>query len=80
MEVEEACALEVMGNDGNVFRVVVGDAAEEDEGEEDVLIGFCRVGLWMEGVLVRGNAEVGVEGKSEVLWSGAVSDGISRCF
>ena len=59
-----------MGDDGDVRRVVVGEVAEPDEGEEDILIGFCRVGLGMEGVLVRGEGEVGVEGKSEVLWSG----------
>ena len=41
---------------------MVGEAAEEDKGEEDVLIGFCCVGLGMERVLVRGNGEVGVEG------------------
>lgn len=69
MEFEEACAFEVVGNEGDVCRVVVGEAAEEDKGEEDVLIGFCRVCLGMEGVLVRGEGEVGVEGKSEVLWS-----------
>ena len=48
----------------------MGEAAEEDKREEDVLIRFCCVGLGIEGVLVRGKDEVGVEGKSEVLWSG----------
>lgn len=69
MEFKEACAFEVVGNDGDVRRVVVGEAAEEDKGEEDILKGFCRVGFGMEGVLVWGEGEVGVEGKSEVLSS-----------
>ena len=50
-------------------RVVVGEAAEEEEGEEGVLIRVCRVGFGMDGVLVMGEGEVGVEGKSEVLRS-----------
>ena len=70
MEFEEACAFEVVGNDGDICRVVVGKAAEEDKGEEDVLVGFCRVDLGLESVLVRRQGEVGLEGKSKVLWSG----------
>ena len=40
----------------------MGEAAEEDKGEEDVLIGFCCVGLGVEGVLVRREGEMRVEG------------------
>ena len=67
MKVEEACAFEVMRYEGYVGGVVVGEAAEEEEGEEGVLVGVGRIGFGMEGVLVRGKGEVGVEGKSEVL-------------
>lgn len=80
MEFEEAFAFEVVGNEGNMCRIVVGEAAELNNGEEDVLIRFCCVGLGMEGVLVRMEGELGVQGKSEVLWSGGLSDVVSRCF
>ena len=72
MEVEEAWAFEVVGDEGYVVGVVIGEAAEEEEGEEDVLVGVSRIGFGMEGVLVRGKGEVGLEGKSEVLWSGGI--------
>ncbi len=78
MEVEEACTFEVVGDEGYVGRVVVGEAAEEEEGEEGVLVGVCRVGFGMEGVLVMGEGEVGVESKSEILRSGGVSDVIVK--
>ena len=72
MEVEEACAFEIVRYDGYVVGVVVGKAAEEEEGEEGVLVGVGSIGFGMEGVLVRGKGEVGVEGKSEILWSGGI--------
>ena len=72
MEVEEACAFEIVRYEGYVCGVVVGEAAEEEEREEGVLVGVGCIGFRMEGVLVRGKGEMGVEGKSEVLWSGGI--------
>lgn len=62
MQVEETCAFEVVRYEGNVGGVVIGEAAEEEEGEEGVLVGVGCIGFGMEGVLVRGKGEVGVEG------------------
>ena len=75
VEVEETCAFEVVRDEGYVGGVVVGEAAEEEEGEEGVLVGVGRIGFGMEGVLVRGKGEVGLKGKSEVLWCGGI-----RCY
>ncbi len=47
MEVEEACAFEVVGDEGYVGGVVIGEAAEEEEGEEGVLVGVGRIGFGM---------------------------------
>ena len=54
MEVQEACAFEVVRDEGYVGGIVVGEAAEEEEGEEGVLVGVGCIGFGMEGVLVRG--------------------------
>ena len=72
MKVEEACAFEVVRYEGCVGGVVVGETAEEEERKEGVLVGVGCIGFRLEGVLVRGKVEVGMEGKSEVLWSGGI--------
>ena len=80
MQVKKPCAFEVVRDDGYMFWVMVGEAVEEEEGEQRVLVGVGSTGFGMEGVLVGGKGEVRVEGKSEVLWKGGIRCDIIKTF